>query len=397
MKRGLFLLGIVLLMNSNNFAQDENPFNNPGLIPDTSTFAQKNNIFIQEASYVGELVSNLHGGKKTGSVYLGMANLKFSFDTKNLGLWNGGEFFINGAGTHGATPSSQLFGDFQIASNIEAGDHIYLLEFWYKHSFDIAEISIGLQDLNSDLIRSQYAGSFINCSFGIPSLVATNIPAPIYPLTALGIIGSLNISDDLTLHAALFDGLPEKFDNNRYNINWELNRDNGGLFLSEIQYSTSINKLAGKIKFGGYYHSQLNETCEETGALETVFQNNYGFYMIADQMIWQKSESKSIGMFIQLAASPGSINMHDYYIGAGFTYQGLFNENGTDAFGIALANARFNCGEMKNETVVEMFYKYELTKNLYFQPDVQYIINPAGTEYKLNNSLAFLLRFGINF
>jgi len=57
-----------------------------------------------EASYIGENLNNLSGGIKTGSTYLGMANIRLSFNTGSAGLWKGGEFFINSANTHGASP-----------------------------------------------------------------------------------------------------------------------------------------------------------------------------------------------------------------------------------------------------------------------------------------------------
>jgi porin len=189
-------------------AQQQSPFGEA----DSSFSINNIKIFTHEASYIGDVIGNVSGGKKTGALFLGMANIKIGFETKNLGLWKGGEFFLNGASTHGGTPSEKLLGDFQVASNIEAGNHTYLHELWYKHSFETFEIVIGLQDLNAEFVTSEYAGSFINSSFGIPSLIADNIPVPIFPLTALGIAGKFKISEDVAIQAAIFDGLPEDFE-----------------------------------------------------------------------------------------------------------------------------------------------------------------------------------------
>ena len=354
-------------------------------------------LFTQEASYTGDLVGNLTGGKKTGAVYLGIANIKIGFETKNIGLWECGEFFINGAATHGSMPSEKLFGDFQVASNIEAGNHTYLHELWYKHTFENVQIKFGLQDLNSEFVTNEYAGSFINSSFGIPSLISDNIPVPIFPLTALGISGKYHINEDITVQAALFDGLPESFENNQYNLNWNVSDNDGVLVFTELQFSASINNLPGTFKTGYYHHSHLRESNEKTGISETIFDNNYGFYAVVDQTIFEANDNCGLGLFAQLAVSPGNINMHNYYLGGGIHYQGLFDDNGEDSFGLAFANAGFNRDEMKNETTIEMFYKTTVTENLFLQPDIQYIINPAGSESKLNNALAVFMRFGINF
>ncbi|HEX3009230.1 MAG TPA: carbohydrate porin, partial [Bacteroidales bacterium] len=87
-----------------------------------------------EASYIGESFNNLSGGIKRGSTYEGMANLRISFDTDKARLWKGGQFYIHAANTHGGTPSCDLVGDFQVASNIEAGNHTYIQEFWFKQT-----------------------------------------------------------------------------------------------------------------------------------------------------------------------------------------------------------------------------------------------------------------------
>ena len=86
------------------------------------------------ASYIGDNFNNITGGIKTGSVYLGMANLVVLFDFQQAGLWKGAQFYINAANTQGASPSAELLGDLQVASNIEAGNHSYVQEFWLKQA-----------------------------------------------------------------------------------------------------------------------------------------------------------------------------------------------------------------------------------------------------------------------
>ena len=76
------------------------------------------NGFKFEASYIGDVVNNLSGGIKTGTRYLGMANIRAGFDTEKAGLWKGTFVYVNAANTHGAMPSAELLGDMQVASNI---------------------------------------------------------------------------------------------------------------------------------------------------------------------------------------------------------------------------------------------------------------------------------------
>lgn len=386
---------VFIVFNLELFAQSAFPKSSSGIGSD-SLYSNGAKL-TKEASYIGDFVGNLSGGNKQGTAYLGMANLKLGFETKNIGLWENGEFLINGASTHGATPSENLFGDFQVASNIEAGNHIYIHELWYRHNFGSTQLTLGLQDLCAEFVTSDFAGNFINSSFGIPSLIAENVPVPIFPLTALGITGKFKISNELEFKTALFDGLPEGFEDNQYNLNWQLNSRNGVLIFSELQLTTDFTNLPGIIKAGGYYHSHLREVNEETGLPETVFKNNYGFYIIADQTFWQKSDNTKLGFFAQVAVSPGSINLHNYYIGGGISCSGISGQQCENSIGLAFAHAGLSDTRLKSETVIELFYRTTVTENLFVQPDFQYIINPAGSGKNLENTIAAFIRFGINF
>ncbi len=391
----LKIFTVIMMCNCNMFSQSAFPVTGAGINSDSLVIGSTK--LNKEASYIGDFVGNISGGNKRGTAYLGMANLKIGFETGNIGLWNNGEFFINGAGTHGATPSEKLFGDFQVASNIEAGNHIYIQELWYKHNFGSTQLTLGLQDLNAEFLANDYAAKFINSSFGIPSIIAENIPVPIFPLTALGVTGKFRLSDALEFKAALFDGLPEGFENNQYNLNWQLSSGNGVLMFSEFQLATNFYNMPGTIKAGTYFHTHLSEMNEETGLPETVFDRNYGFYIIADQTFWGKSDNSNVGFFVQMAVSPGTINLHNYYIGGGFSCSGISGNECENELGIAFAHAGLNNSNLKSETAIEIFYRTTLAENLFIQPDFQYIINPAGSGKNLDNALAAFIRFGINF
>ncbi|PKL81868.1 MAG: hypothetical protein CVV24_13020 [Ignavibacteriae bacterium HGW-Ignavibacteriae-3] len=363
---------------------------------DTAIISNRSNLISPAASYIGEFASNLSGGKERGTVYLGIINLSAGISLLDFGLWNNGKIYINGALTHGAAPSEKLLGDLQVVSNIEAGNRIYFHELWYKHSIGNAEFTIGLQDLNAEFLISEYADSFINSSFGIPSLISGNIPVPIFPLTSLGITGKFYFSENFIFQAAVYDGSPGSTDSNPHNMNWSLKKDDGALIFTEMQYSTLINNKPGSFKIGGYYHTGLRQNGEEGDFPVTIFNNNYGFYLIADQLIWESKNRSGLGLFAQLAFSPEKINQENYYIGAGFNYTGILSSGGEDVLGLSFAHAGLKKINNNGETTVEFFYKTQLAENIFIQPDIQYIINPSGTDIKLDNSFAMILRFGIN-
>ncbi|ADQ79612.1 Carbohydrate-selective porin OprB [Paludibacter propionicigenes WB4] len=333
------------------------------------------------ASYVGDLVSNFRGGIKKGTAYLGLLNVKADFYTSKW--WKGGEAFINIGNTHGGEPTVDLIGDFQGVSNIEAGNLTFLYELWYKQCFGTACVTLGLQDLNAKFAVNDNGCLFTNSSFGIHSSIADNISSPIFPLTALGVNVQWDISNSFSCEAAIFDGTPDDFENNPYNVGWKLSKNQGFLAVTEFQLKKSLLRgMSGCYKFGAYYH-QHNDTIE-------AIQKNGGFYFVVDQQITDK-----LFVFSQLGLSPEKINRNNYYVSLGFNCRGLMAKRPDDQFGIAVACAGFHNALVKHETVLELAYQFKVNKNIFIKPDIQYIINPAGTDVKLANALVGFIRFGV--
>jgi len=341
--------------------------------------------FSFEASYIGDVVSNFSGGIKKGTTYLGLANIKSGFDTETANWWKGGKAFINIANTHGGMPSATLVGDFQGVSNIEAGNITFLYELWYKQSVGNVDLTLGLQDLNANFAASENGALFSNSSFGIQSSIADNTLSPIFPLTALGFNVQWNISDNYFWKTAVFDGTPDDFETNPYNVEWKLNKDQGYMAVSEFQVNKSLLRgKSGCYKLGAYYHKHNDMINAE--------QKISGIYFVVDQQI-----SSKLSLFSQIGFSPKSKDSHNHYYSLGLNYKGLMNKRPNDQFGLAVAYAGIDDRAIGSETAIELTYQFEINKNIYLRPDIQYIINPAGTEQKLDNALVGFIRLGVKF
>jgi porin len=242
------------------------------------------------ASYLGDAYYNATGGLATGGGFMGMGNITMGFDTRRAGWWRGGEFFVNGASIHGKSLTENYLGDLQVASNIDAGEHAYLHELWFRQLLGPVSLTLGLQDLNAEFMVSEGAGEFVNSSFGVPPVIATGVPVPIFPLTGLGFAACWDIDGSWTVRAALFDGNQTAFDHNPHNLHWSFSRRDGVLAMGEVHFD-------GRFKFGSYYHSA---------------DRNYGFYALIDQQVGQR-----VGLFGQLAVAPKGKNDNNYSIGLG--------------------------------------------------------------------------------
>lgn len=321
--------------------------------------------FTFEGSYVGDAYYNFDGGLKKGGGFMGMGNIAIGFDTHKAGGWRGGSFFINGASIHGKSLTENYLGDMQVVSNIDAGEHAYLHELWYRQRLGRVSLTLGLQDLNADFMVSEGAGEFINSSFGVPSVIAVGIPVPIFPLTGLGVAARWDISDKVW-QGALFDGDQTPFERNPNNVRWHFGDGDGALIMTELH-------LNGRYKVGAYYHTM---------------EDNYGFYALADQPLGERAS-----LFGQLAVASKSKNQNHYYLGLGAN----FVAGERSSLGLAMAHAGLHEMPRKHETSLEFYYKYALGERIALQPDLQYIIHPAGSGERLNNALVGMLRLHVNF
>jgi porin len=153
-----------------------------------------------------------------------------------------------------------------------------------------------------------------------------------------------------------------------------------------------------------------------------VAPRNWGLYLTADQRVYS-SLRHDLCVFAQVNAAPKKFNENNYYAGLGMSLLGVFSKQKRDALGFAVAHAGLNRPERyetatipgagsgqytpimhwEHETVLELYYKYRFNENFALQPDIQYVIHPAGVvddfgrTVALNNALACMLRLHVNF
>jgi porin len=343
------------------------------------------------ASYVGEGVSNLEGGIRRGTGYLGMGNVRVGLDLQGAGLWKGGTLYVNAAATHGATPSLTFVGDFQVVSNIEAGNHLYVQELWYSQDFGALKVAVGLQDFNGEFVANELCTAYLNSSFGVPSTIAANVPLPMFPLTSPGITAVWKSDDALSVLVALFDGRPTDFPDNPHNLSCHFGSEDGAIVAAEVQYSSLfLAGLPGRYKVGAYDHNHTPEP-----GVEPVYKNCYGFYATMDQTLWRGDAERKLAAFARISISPQHQNINTAFLGGGVNMYGVFSGGRHDMCGIACAYAGLR--DVADEATVELTYRTALSPFFFVQPDVQYVIHPFGSGVVLPNSLVVTLRFGVTY
>jgi len=384
-----------------------------------------------EAAYTGDIVANLHGGRREEAIYLDNINLTFTLDGEQLLGWRGGTLFFYGLGNQGGSPS-RLAGAAQGVNNIEAPNSWRLYEALVQQILldDHFSLLAGLYDINTEFDVLRTASLFINSSHGIgPDLSQSGKNGPsIFPYTSLGIRAKAFLGDALYLQFAALDGVPCR-PGTPHGTHILLRREDGLLLNGEMALLLGkeepeaapvssrtkharhrrINRLQDapyhlKIAIGGWAYTTTFEDVRGPGHPDA---GSRGVYLLGELTPFHESDrEQGLAVFARLGFADRRVNRFDRYFGAGFVYTGPFPDRDEDQVGAALAAAhngapyraaQRNAADLveDTETALEFSYRAQITERFALQGDLQYILNPDTNPTRSN---AFLtgLRFELS-
>lgn len=330
-----------------------------------------------------ESVSDLSGGLTQGTVYDTLMDASFGLGTQNLGLWDGGWFWMDLQHIVSGNPSGTLVGDFQGVSNIAApsGNRVY--EFWFRQYLGHTNLKLraGYIDLNNYFAQVPYADQISNASLGIIPTISGNAPTSTYAKPGAGMIMSDGWGNWGT-EFGLFQGHPQ--------IRSQL-IGHGYMAIAEIEHhSPSWANAARIIKLGVWQYSQP-DPARDGGPPST-----WGTYVIMSQRLAPLFGSAQTHAFAQIGASPPQASISPYYLGGGLALQGLLPNHAQDILSMSISRAWLRSGTgMRPETSYEVNYLWNINTHLALQPDLQYVTQPSGVPQPVPDAFVFILRLYI--
>ena len=394
-------------------------------------------------NYTAEVWGNTSGGQKTGAVYTGLLSFGATADLEKVMGWKGASASTTWCWLSGRNASEDLAGNLLTISNIAGFDTLRMYNLWLQQNLWDDKISIRLGQICPDceFVISDYAGLFINSTFGFPPLVTLNLPngGSGYPMGALGARIAWSPADWFTFRSAVFQGNVFAQDVNRHGFRWSLNAQTGYTFFDEAQFRwnhrDSESGLPGQLKPGVWF--QTGQSADPLAA--STRSGNEGFYLILDQMLYrapgvhsvagpakdgkaaapsgdgksfkapvdQEKSDRGLAWFGRAGFTPADRNFINFYFDTGLSYKGLIPGRADDTAGIGFGYAQLSNGARSSlkdsgsnpagaEMVVEFTYQARITPSLVVQPDLQYIINPGGTT-DLNNAFVIGARAALTF
>lgn len=357
-----------------------------------------------EAYYAGDLWRNLEGGIERGGAYLDSLDVTVSWDGERalgvkglaaqaLMLWNNGGSITD------------KVGDSFFLSNIETVESLRLLEAWVQYAPTDPERSLrfGLYDLNTEFDATDTTGVFLNSTFGIGVDVAqSGVAGPsIFPLTSLGLRGQWRFDEGWRVQAVLLDGVPgdpERPKRTAIDLSsadgalgvLEVERNEGGRrwVIGHWRYSSKFDELAATLPDGSPRRSRGNA-------------GTYAF--VETPLTGPLAAGREASAVLRIGRADPRFNGFRDTVQAAVVWQGGPLRREGEVIGVAVAHARNGDQAMaagsatgeplrRDETVLELTWKFPVAPRLTLQPDLQYIIHPGSVPGR-RNAVAAGLRF----
>jgi porin len=364
------------------------------------------------AHFTTESAGNLSGGHYQAVRYTQQIDFGADFDLGQLMSIHDAKIQVTLTDRVGSSLSADALGNqFGVQELYGAGQNFRLAEMNYQQDFLKHKVTI---ELGWSPIGDSFAGLPYFCNFqnavicGHASAMTTDSGAHNFPTAEWGARINVSPTPDFYVAGGLYQVNPnEDAADNGFDLSF---RSTGAFVPIELGWlpGQGSGKLPGVYKVGGYYNSSetpdlFKDVNGHPAALtgEPFEQHNgrWGGYLIADQMVFREESNPNRGLTLGAMVTVGDPDTakYLYFWVTGGHYQGTFprRDNDVVSFMIAYARTNFRLTQYQQdldivapgsvriqtyESVAEIDYGLQLTKWLKIRPNLQYVLNPGGTD-----------------
>jgi carbohydrate-selective porin OprB len=287
-------------------------------------------------------------------------NLSLTIGTEKLGGWHGGELFLVGQNAQGPASTINSAGTVRSVTNVGAPSFTQISQYGLRQQFFGGSLRIrgGKQDANEIFCVNQYGIYLTHPSF---TLIPT-APLPTFPAPALGIAVLAETGKQFALRGGFYEGAPQ-IGNPSFDTAFNIQRGYFTILEPAWKPRFSVDGLAGNYRIGLWFQTgQIPESGVSPNP--RTFTNNYGFYLIFDQLIYRDPKpiprSQELGIFLQLGWAPSDRNQVARYAGMGFSYKGFWQKRNQDSVNAGVGY-KYLIGDRPVEVInMELVYRAEL-------------------------------------
>lgn len=387
----------------------EIPYGNLGLNYASAKIAEGQNYLSNDYgispffSYYGVIATNPHGGAHQGTNYTQEIIYGINADLEKILGWKNTTLTVSGAYDSGTDLSNKIGNLFTIAdSSVPSGAFFY--EMYIAKTFEIydgtLQITLGRSGMADIFNTLPVFGNLVSGGLdNSAEAVFLNSPFTSSPTATWAATAQYTFAgDEFSLAGGIYQ-IPRNVNSQNYHgIDWRINSSNGYMMLGQFQWTPEFSpqtkdgkKVAGTglqgvyqvgaYCFGGYDMPKLDGSGTRGNA--------YGFYAQAQQMLWrdQNMLNRYVLGWVGVQYSPvKSISTMPIMGYAGFQLSGFVPGRADDSFLcswlIGSVNSDYSTQyKASYETAIEVSYIFQLNQNISIQPDIQYIMRPAGNSY----------------
>jgi porin len=384
--------------------------------------------FTPTLSWVSNIAGNPVGGREQGFTECENLGLDMGFDLEKLMGVSDTRFHVSMSQRSGTSLTNQYIGNFFSTQQVFGGETYKLINvdvqrYFFDRTVDVRLGRIGAAD---DFLVSPYFWFFMSNGIdGSPAGIYTNAPGMnSYPNDTWGARVKWATTARSYAMCGVYNGDPNIRDNVFHGTNFSMH---GPLFaIAEVGYQHNGHAddqgMLGNYKLGAYYNGGSFDEFSPSqfvavGPAPASVSGNWGYYALFDQVVYQpygKDDPRSVGIFgsIVVAADP-SINMLPFFCNGGVLARGLLPSRPTDTLGLGVIYGSFSpdlqlaqqTAQTVNPTIavqdyelnVELSYRIRMRDGaMFFQPVLQYIVNPGGG-HQYANALVVGAQMGVNF
>lgn len=368
-------------------------------------------------THKSDVLSNVSGGIKNGTAWLGHTEARVTLDLEKLLGWDSATAYIHYHSDLGSKFNTHYVGTFMGVDNIEvATNTAQFFHAWIQKSFFKNGLSLlfGLYPVDSEFYVTDTSGVFLGPPYGMANQVAQtgkNGP-PIFPIGALALRAKYTTPGrNFYAMGAITDGVPGD-PNHPHGTHIKLENGDGTLSIVEFGYTPQEeappfgeetmeemvepslrvheeSETFDKIAIGFWRYSSHFEDI----ANPARHRRSQGAYVLAERtlMVEQGHPSQGLSGFVRFGTASKDVNQVDWTASLGMRYHGLIPGRDDDISGIAVTVnhngdkfRRVNGGD-RTETDWELTYRAQINGWFALQPDLQYIVNP-GMDPTLENA-----------
>lgn len=365
-------------------------------------------------NYTSECAGNPIGGREQGVTYTHNIGIALLVDLGKLVGLDETYFIVSGSNRAGSSDTGKYIGNIYPVQQIYGGETTRLVQLAFgKRLFDGAlDIVAGRIHGLDDFIALPLYCDAQNLAFcGNPLSIPSDINIPSYPNALWGARARWEPVSMWYWMGGVYNAYAGFRANKFHGVDFSIRHNSGVVGIMETgllpdEAGWVPEGMEGHLKLGGYYDTEPLKDFG-TGLLE---RGTWGIYVALDQQVYAErggEDGQGLSLFTAFHHAPPDVNTQTDFFDFGAVYQGAIPGRDTDVLGFFVAHGWIS-GDLRasqtasgqpgqvQETVLELNYRWNVLPWLYFQPDVQGILNPGGAD-QFDDALVLAIQFGFPF